>query len=926
MTTFFGLKTCVFRCVFNFLLLCAALLLPLPGVGSNLAVAAQGQSIAFYYQQVDSVRELLSYDRVVVSPAGITPRQLSQLQTAGVQVFAYLSVGEAIAPVRPELRQAILAENSSWQSLVMDLQQPGWQQHLVDSSQQLINRGFDGLFLDTLDSYMLAPQAMQSAQRDALANLINRLAAISPALILNRGFDILPALDAKPTAVVAESLYYGFDVQSRRYISQTEADVNWLKQRLKSVQQQGIEAIVLDYLPDNTPERVAAAKRILADGFTPYIADGLLTEAGVSLHYPVKRRVLGLYDSRQGPKKQSRCHRYLAMLVEYAGYVPDCQDINQLDGTAFSLHNYAGALLMLPDAYYQQPQVIVLLQRMLGTVPTVFIGALPADADLQQRLGITQDGYYRGKIQSSLPVLFPLPMAGDEQYPRYVSTSDSHQLIASFSDSNAKQGAAIIKAAWGGAVLEPGDLQELVNDRQRWMLDPFEHILPLLNLPPLPAPDITTESGSRIVTAHIDGDGFPSVAWVPGKPFAGESVYQRILQRYPLPHTVSVVEAEVAPHGLYPELAAQLEPIARAIFQLPHVELASHTFSHPFFWDPRVSIREKLYGDALPVPGYTLDYQREVAGSVDYINQHLAPAHKQVKVYLWSGMANPTPEIIAQTSALGLFNVNGGNTYVLNDNFSYAQVSPHLNWYPNAVQVYAPIMNENLYTELWTENFSGFARVTETFSKLGQPRRLKPVSIYYHMYSGMYPSSLGALDYIYQWAMQQPFTPLFLSEFAKRASGLYETGMAKHLLQPGYAIRSTGVKSLRLPDGFVIGSQSTGVVGVTDGPDGRYASLLGNQVHLWPATTTTDFAGQPYLQQANAIVEHWQHSSSQLSITLRGHVAVNATLAQTAACQVVNVSPGLKVQQQATTLQLSSTVAGSFSINLQCQSTATEVK
>ena len=926
MIIFYGLKTLVFRCVLKFFLLCAALLLPLPGVGSNLDIATQGQSIAFYYQQVDSVRELLSYDRVVVSPDGITPRQLSQLQAAGVQVFAYLSVGEAIAPVPEGLRQAILTENTSWQSLVMDLQQSVWQKHLTDSSAQLISRGFDGLFLDTLDSYMLAPQAMQSAQRDALVNLINRFAAISPRLILNRGFEILAALDAKPAAVVAESLYYGFDAQNRRYVSQTDADINWLKQRLKSVQQQGIEAIVLDYLPGNTPERIAAAERILADGFTPYIADGLLTEAGVSLHYPLKRRVLGLYDSRQSPKKQSRCHRYLAMLVEYAGYVPDCQDIHQLDGTTFSLHNYAAALLMLPDAYYQQPQVIALLQRMLGTVPTVFIGAIPADEGLQQQLGIAQDGYYRGKIQSSLPVLYPLPIAGDEQYPRYISTSDSHQLIASYNDSNARQGAAIIKAPWGGAILEPGDLQELVNDRQRWMVDPFEHILPLLNLPAIPAPDITTESGLRIVTAHIDGDGFPSIAWLPDKPFAGEAIYQRILQRYALPHTVSVVEAEVAPHGLYPELAKQLEPIARAIFQLPQVELASHTFSHPFFWDPRVSIREKLYGDALPVPGYTLDYQREVAGSVAYINQQLAPAHKQVKVYLWSGMANPTPDIIAQTSELGLLNVNGGNTYVLNDNFSYAQVSPHLNWYPTAVQVYAPIMNENLYTELWTENFSGFARVTETFTKLGEPRRLKPVSIYYHMYSGMYPSSLGALDYIYQWAMQQPFTPLFLSEFAQRASGLYETGMAKHLVQPGFVMRSTGVRSVRLPDGFVIGSQSAGVIGVTDGPDGRYASLFGNQVHLWPGSTGTDFAGQPYLQQANAIIEHWQQGAAQLNLTLRGHVAINATLAQTAACHVVNVSPGLNVQQQATSLQLSSTAAGSFSIKLQCQPMANGVK
>ena len=149
--------------------------------------------------------------------------------------------------------------------------------------------------------------------------------------------------------------------------------------------------------------------------------------------------------------------------------------------------------------------------------------------------------------------------------------------------------------------------------------------------------------------------------------------------------------------------------------------------------------------------------------------------------------------------------------------------------------------------------------------------------------------------------------------------------MAKHLVQPGYTIRSTGVRSLRLPDGFVIGSQSKGVVGVNDGPDGRYASLLGHKVLLWPGSTGTDFAGQPYLQQANAMVEHWQQAAAQLNITLRGHVAINATLAQTAACDVVNVSPGLKVQQHATTLQLSSAAAGSFSISLQCQPMANGV-
>ena len=688
------------------------------------------------------------------------------------------------------------------------------------------------------------------------------------------------------------------------------------------MQQQGIEAIVLDYLPDNTEQRLAAAGRILAEGFTPYIADGLLTEAGVSVHYPVKRRVLGFYDSRQGPKKQSRCHRYLAMLVEYAGYVPDCQDLSQLDGNAFSLHPYAGALLMLPDAYYQQPQLIALLQRMLGTVPTVFIGTVPASPALQQQLGLRQQGYYRGELQSSLATLYPLPVAGDEQYPRYISTSDSHQLISQYTDSTANQGVAVVRAPWGGAVFAPGDLQELVNDRQRWLVDPFDIILPLLRLPPVPAPDITTESGLRVLTAHIDGDGFPSVAWLPGKPFAAGAIYQRILKRYPLPHTVSVVEAEVARHGLYPAQASQLEDIARAIFQLPHVELASHTFSHPFFWDPRVSIREKRYGDALPVPGYTLDYQREVAGSVDYINQQLAPADKQVKVFLWSGMANPTPDIIALTAKLGLQNVNGGNTYVLHDNFSYAQVSPHLNWYPGAVQVYAPVMNENLFTELWTENFSGFARVTETFEQLGQPRRLKPVSIYYHMYSGIYPSSLGALDHIYQWAMAQAFTPLYLSEYAKRASALYETGVAHLLGQPGYRIRSTGITSVRLPADFVIAAQSSGVIGVTAGPDGRYASLSGSEAYLLPAKGTTDFAGQPYLQQANAVVQQWQHRAAQLQISFLSHVPLAATLQQTSHCVITEKSAALSAQQQQGRLVLTSSAPGQFSLTLACQPAA----
>lgn len=884
-----------------------------------LADSADAKSIAFYYQPIDSVRELLSYDRIVVNAEGITPAQLKQLQNAKVEVFAYLSVGETLPPLTDGLYKAVIAENPAWQSKVMDLQQPLWQQYLLSKAERLTATGFDGLFLDTLDSYTLSPPPLHDNQRSALTQIINNIAKRSPTLLLNRGFELLPALNFTPAAIVAESLYAGFNAQQQGYVEQSAEDTAWLMQRLQDVRQQGIEVIVIDYRPDDINDRITAARQIATLGFTPYIADGLLEQYGVSLHYPLPRRVLGLFDSRDGPKKQSRCHRYLSTLIEYAGYVPDCQDISTLKGNTLSLQPYAAAFLMLPEVYYQQPQVITLLQRLLNRIPTVFVGTVPENPAILAQLGLQQQGFYYGQMQASLPTLYPLPQAAKEEYPRYVLQNSQAEVVANYHDNSGNIGVAAFTAPWGGALLAPGDIQELINDRQRWILDPFDVLLPMLRLPSLPVPDITTESGQRIVTAHIDGDGFPSVAWLPGKPFAAQAIFDRILTRYQLPHTVSVVEAEVAAHGLYPHLADKLEQIARDIFRLPNVELASHTFSHPFFWDPRVSSREKLYGDALPVPEYQLNYTREVAGSVAYINETLAPADKKVKVFLWSGMANPTPDIIAQTDALELYNVNGGNTYVLNDNFSYAQVSPHLNWYPNAVQVYAPIMNENLYTELWTENFSGFARVTETFTKLGEPRRLKPVSIYYHMYSGMYPSSLGALDYIYHWAQTQPFTPLYLSEYAKRARGLYETGVGASIFQNGHRVRSTGIRSLRMPANFIVGARSSGVTGVANGPDGRYLSLLGPLAIIAPADSARHFDGAPYLHQANGMVQHWHTDATSVSLSLLSHVPLHATLLQTQHCRVQSHSPGLSIKPSQHELTLSSHLPGEYSLTLTCE-------
>lgn len=116
-------------------------------------------SIAFYYNRIDSVRELMNYDRVVVNPTLITPEQTATLQTSGTLVFAYLSVGEYGGTKLPDsLQSASPIKNGNWNSHVMDLSSPSWRNYLFSQVRSLTNQHFDGLFLDTLDSYTLLSQ------------------------------------------------------------------------------------------------------------------------------------------------------------------------------------------------------------------------------------------------------------------------------------------------------------------------------------------------------------------------------------------------------------------------------------------------------------------------------------------------------------------------------------------------------------------------------------------------------------------------------------------------------------------------------------------------------------------------------------------------------------------------------------------------
>lgn len=895
---------------------------------SAIASAQSPLSIAFYYSDVDSVRELTNFDRVVLAPDLISSKQIQTLHKADTEVFAYLSVGEYDGQTLPaELIAAAATRNRNWNSHVMDLSSPAWKQYLTEKAGAYMVKGFDGLFLDTLDSYYLFSETPTDInnQRLALIDIINDLSGsdTNSKIILNRGFEIIERLNAPITAVVAESLYNSYHPVDGSYRKVTPTDSKWLIGQLDNIKKLGIEAIVIDYIPARDREaQKNAAKRLIKEGYTPYISDGMLYEFGVSTIIPVAKRVLGFYDSQLTHFRNSPCHQLLAMPLEYYGYVPECRDIHTTDFSSIDLSRYAAITLWLPDISYKtKTSLQSWLAEAIDTRPILFLGSLPPNKTLRQKLGIIETGLVTEDIKitsgsqwlqsQSLPYFSEF-----ETQKKWESIKVTTQTLIEATDREGNSSGLLFKAPWGGAVLMPLPVANLPNGSQKWLIDPFHLLDETLNLPEIPAADVTTESGLRILTSHVDGDGFPSKAWFPGKPYTAEVLLEHVFKKHNLPQTVSVIEGEVGKRGLYPEKSNELEAIARKIFSLPHIEIASHTFSHPFYWDQAKDGTNKRYGDYLTIPGYILDYRNEILGSTDYINRQLAPEGKKVQLILWSGDADPTEDILGIAEEANLLNVNGGNTFVVKGQDSLTKVSPTIAWFPAGVHVYAPVLNENLYTNLWTEHFDGYNRAIETFELLGAPRRLKSVSIYYHMYSGTYPSSLKSLLTIYDWALKQQFTPLFLSEYAKRARALYETGLAK-TLEGKWQITSTGIRSIRLPSSLGIPvMKKSNIAGWNSSNDGRYL-ILNTSKSIITLGKSTDHSVR--LKSANGKLLQWQHNDNAIKWAISSHVPLIFELANVSECNITSNKPLSRTVTDKKNIRYSAEAPGHFTGTIHCE-------
>jgi polysaccharide biosynthesis protein PelA len=877
-------------------------------VGLFMAAAVYAApAVAFYYGPQPPWDELQAFDLVVVDP-GHVPNPTQPVLPLTERV-AYVSVGE-VHPSRAYAAKIpkvwLKGDNQDWGSRLIDQAAPDWPRFFSEAViDPLWAAGYRSFFLDTLDSYHLFAKTPEdkAKQEAGMVSLVMELKRRHPQakLIFNRGFEILDRTYKEVAYVAAESLFQGYDAGKNSYRPVPTADREWLLGQFKRITQEyRLPVIAIDYVPpgDRALAR-STAKLIEAQGFIPWVATPDLATLGVGSVEVMPRRVLIVHSplANEFELRGIEAVRMATMPLNYLGYAVEYVDYRHLPESNLA-GRYAGVVLWLgalgTNADRQKISAWI-SRRVDENVPMALINEVSPmlSSSLSNKLGLDQTS--QSDMSGPVTISQSTSMMGFERQPRPQANEFTPLAIKrgrpllTLSKGKTQQIAAAIMP-WGGYVMDPFGLVTLPSQEEaRWVIDPFAFFKEALRLPTMPVPDVTTESGRRMLLVHMDGDGFVSRSELPGNPFAGEVIRDRIVKKFPVPMAISVIEAELSPQGLYRQYAQQLEAVARDIFRSPNVEIASHSYTHPFNWEKAQAAGEAAQGYHLNIPGYRLNLQREIEGSIRYIETRLAPAGKKVALFLWTGNTVAGRDAVAMTKKLGVLNMNGGDTVANLSHPTVTQVEGLGMYFGDQFQVFAPNQNENVYTNNWTGPFSGFERVIETFEFTEKPRRLKPINIYFHTYLTTKLAGLRSLEKVFDYALKQETTPVFASDYSKKAEAFLHVAVAR--TATGWRVRGAdNLHTMRAP--ITLGvpdlTLSESVAGYKPNPQDTYLHLAGASAELvfTPQATNT-----VRLDSANATLESVERSTTASTTTFRwalaGHVPLQFTLAHAARCRVL---------------------------------------
>ena len=874
------------------------------------------KSAAVYYGEDISYSNLGLHEYIIVESDNISS-YTHGFKTYKKKIYAYVSIGEASSyrkyfkDIKEEWK---IAENKRWNSVVMDISDDEYHEFMYEQViQPLVDKGYANFFFDTLDSYQIAAKNEEERKRyeAGLIRFIKKFKQrfTDSKLIVNRGFEIMDDIHQELDAVLFESLFYGLSSNTLSYTKVEEEDRKWLLTQVEKVQSYGLDVIGVDYMQSQEKEKIdEMLEKFEKLGIIPYISNKKLDRYGSSSKQALKREILILHNTSDNQQFEY-LHKLLSFPLEYLGYVPITKHIDEGLPNKDLMSRYKAVIVwsqvVVKNTVDYENWVKSLVDE---NIKVLFLNSFGVadDSALCSFLNINKVSN-KADILDKQTIRHKSKMIGFESDLHLNYTSMLYQPINAqelvvIDNSASQKSVPIAKMSWGGYALSEM-LITYYGDDALWITNPFDFFKMTLELDDIPVPDPTTQTGRRLLFAHIDGDASMNRAeWDPHSYSIGIT-YDKVLKRYTIPQSVSIVEGEISAQGLYPKESAALEEIAKKIYSLEHVEAATHTYSHPFQWgkimDGNLSEEYRL-----KLKGYDFSIDKEIRGSLGYINNHLLPqSKKQAKTVFWTGDCLPTKEVLAYTYRYDLLNINGGDTFITNDKPWISRIAPYGLKLGEYYQVFVGAQNENVYTDHFTGTFWGYKKAIQTFELTNKPRRFKPIDIYYHFYSASKTASLRALEEVYAWALSQETMPIYTSEYIPKVLEFYDLSMYK--VDNGWRFEGMNeLKTLRLDsmDTKVLYSGSQSVLGEKKEGKSTYVHLNTDEEDI--RLEFGEKRDENYLIDTNAEVLSYKRTQKEVSFTLKGHVNIVLNYHLKEGCELKTSFTALQTRQKSRDLLL----------------------
>ncbi|WP_201831078.1 endo alpha-1,4 polygalactosaminidase [Microvirga zambiensis] len=255
----------------------------LAGTGHAGKLYRQHKSLMVYYgDRYDTIPDddslLIIEDREAAEP--FVRRRIEST------ILGYVSIAEVHSgrPYYSRLRSkgALGAPNPAWpDAYFVDVRSDAWRSLLLNEIiPAILKNGYQGIFLDTLDSAETLERqdpVKFKGMIAAAADLVRAIRSAFPSIIImvNRGYAILPLIPGEFDYLLGESVRSTFNAKTGTYYRRTEQDIEWQRARMLEARDRdpSLQLFSLDYW--DPKDRAGLAKlyaEARADGFVPYVA------------------------------------------------------------------------------------------------------------------------------------------------------------------------------------------------------------------------------------------------------------------------------------------------------------------------------------------------------------------------------------------------------------------------------------------------------------------------------------------------------------------------------------------------------------------------------------------------------------------------------------------------------------------------------